>query len=289
MSTTDDEAATTTMIQTACSSGRVAIITGANKGIGYFIALQLGLSGLFSHLILGCRDGARADKAIASMRAELPDSVQVSFEQLTLGDRASHERFVKKIETEFGKADVLVNNAAIAYKGSDPTPFREQCKPTLDVNFRGTVDLTERLIPLLKKGTDARIINVASSMGGRGQLSLDLKQRVSSPDLTMAQLQEFVDDFEQAVLTGTHKEQGFGKSNYGMSKLAVIAATKIWARELEGQVSVACCHPGYCKTDMSSNRGVVFASDGAKNAVLPATMENPPNGAFFWDLQPVEW
>jgi carbonyl reductase 1 len=285
---------------TTAFTGRVAVVTGSNKGIGYFIALQLGLSGLFQHILLGCRDTSRAEQAVNQLKAEFASSntcsaVSVSSYPLTLGDPTSHQEFARHVEDTFGKANVLVNNAAMAYKGADPTPFKEQCKPTLDVNFRGTVDFTERMLPLLRKaaeqGEEARLVNVASMSGRLNQVTDPAKvEKLQSPDLTMPELMELVDGWQASVLNGTHKKEGWGNSNYGMSKLAVIAATKVWARQEQGVgISVNCCCPGYCKTDMSSQNGTRDPADGAKNAVIPATMENPPTGEFFEDYKVGKW
>ena len=127
----------------ASAAGRVAVITGANIGIGYFIALQLGMSGLFQHIILGCRDTNRGQAALARMQPHFPPFVQASYLSLTLGNHDSHVAFREQLETylvqqhqgdknnnsnsdEFlPQVDVLVNNAAMAFKGSDPTPFAQ--------------------------------------------------------------------------------------------------------------------------------------------------------------------
>lgn len=279
----------------AVFAGRVAVVTGSNKGIGYFIALQLGLSGLFQHVLLGCRDTSRAEEAVNRLKAEFTSGVSVSSYPLTLGDQTSHQEFAQHVADTFGKCNVLVNNAAIAYKGADPTPFKEQTKPTLDINFRGTVDFTERMLPLLRRaaveGQDARLVNVASMSGRLNQVTDQAKvDRLTSPDLSMPELMEMMDDFQARVADGTHKEAGWGNSNYGMSKLAVIAATKIWARQEQmPRISVNCCCPGYCKTDMSSQNGTRDPADGAKNAVIPTTMKNPPTGEFFEDFQVGQW
>jgi len=275
------------MINNTCT-GRVAVVTGANKGIGYYIALQLGLSGQFQNVLLGCRDTVRATEAVRSIQAQLPSSVTVSSATLDLGDETSHAQFAATVNEKFGKADVLVNNAALAFKGADPTPFEGQTKPTLDVNYRGTVDFTEKMLPLLKKGEDPRLVSVASMAGRLGQLSPVMQAKFTDPDLTIGQLNSLVNDFERDVMDGTYKSKGWGNSNYGFSKLVVIAATKVWARE-NPEIKVNCCCPGYCKTDMTSQNGRRDPADGAKNAVLPATMENPPTGEYFSDYKVTPW
>ena len=215
------------------TTGRVAIVTGANKGIGYFIALELALSGLFQHIVLGCRDTSRAAQAVQSIQGELASlqsssqPVQVSSAPLIVGNVDSHTSFVNHIRDSFGKVDVLVNNAGMAFKGADPTPFAQQTKPTLDVNYRGTADLTEQLIPLLKQGKDARIVSVASLAGRLNQVSPALQAKFQDPSLTIPELNQLIQDFEDAVQDGTHADKGWSSSNYGMSKLAVTAATKI--------------------------------------------------------------
>lgn len=174
-------------------------------------------------------------------------------------------------------------------KGPIPTPFHEQTKPTLDVNYRGTIHLTEQLLPLLKKGDDPRIANVASMSGSlRTITSNELRTRFRSSSLTIKELDGLVDSFESDVRNGTHRSMGWGNSDYGMSKLALIAATKVLARENPG-VIINCCCPGSCKTDMSSQRGTRQPSEGAKNAVLPATMDDPPTGQYFADFQVSQW
>lgn len=294
-----------TSVAFAESVGRVAAVTGSNKGIGFFIALQLASSGLFSNVILGCRDPTRGEKAVSDIQKEMLRKVDggaatsnsspchISYLPLSLGDKNSHELFQQQLESSFGRLDVLVNNAATAFKGSDPTPFHEQTKPTLDINYRATMDLTMRLLPLMRtKGTDARIVNVASMAGHLGQISSSaLRQELTSPTLTLARLNELVEIFEAAVQKrdGSHRtEEGWGNSNYGTSKLALIAATKVLSRE-ETAIKVNCCCPGYCDTDMTSHKGTRSPDEGAKNAVLPATMSNCPTGQFFQNFQVSEW
>ena len=95
----------------------IAVVTGANKGIGFFAALQLAGSGLFSHVILGCRDPLRGLTALQDLQKQLPEpyktQTDVSFLPLTVGDNDSHIQFQKEIEEKYGKLDVLVNNAGV--------------------------------------------------------------------------------------------------------------------------------------------------------------------------------
>lgn len=262
------------------TANAVAIVTGANKGVGYHIAAQLVASGLFGTVVLACRDPTRGTRAAAEVGGEyLP---------LNVGDPSSADALAQAILEKYGRCDLLVNNAAIAFKAADPTPFNEQTKPTLDVNYRGTVQVTEALLPLLDKQPRARIVNVASMAGKLRQLAPNLQRQFASPSLTLAQLHALVESFEADVSSGTHARNGWGRSNYGFSKLAVIAATKVWARE-HPSISVNAMCPGYCDTDMSSHRGPRPPAEGAKIAVLLATMEQPPSGEFYENMRLSEW
>lgn len=262
--------------------GRVAVVTGANKGIGYCIAQSLVQSGLFGTVILACRDEARGKAAAAALGAD--------FLQLEVGNSDSTTSFAAAVAATYGRLDVLVNNAAIAFKDSDPTPFAEQTAPTLNINYRGTLAVTEALLPLLRAGEDPRVVNVASMAGRLSQLQPVLQAKFSAPSLTLRELDTLVDAFESDVHAGTHKANGWGRSNYGLSKLALIAATKVLTRE-EPSLRANCCCPGYCDTDMSSHRGPRSPQDGAQNAVLLVTTprEQLPSGAFIQNLKESPW
>ena len=140
---------------------RVAVVTGANKGIGFFVAKQLLAS--CSLVILACRDAGRGEaaaKALADPRAR--------FMECDISDGASIAAFAEKLSADVGRCDVLVNNAAIAFKAADPTPFAGQTGPTLRTNVKGTMDLTEKLLPLLEASESGRLVNVASRVGKGG-------------------------------------------------------------------------------------------------------------------------
>jgi len=276
------------------SPSRIAVVTGANKGIGFFIALQLGLSGLFSDVIIGCRDssrGAAAKNAIEEVINEQRQTTKIHSLPLIIGNNQSQNEFCERLETEFGNSvDVLVNNAGFAYKGADPTPFKMQTVKTFEINYYGLVTFTQQMLPFLRKGTDARIVNVASMAGYLGQVSPKLQARFTDPNLTIAQLNGLMKEFENDVQNDVHRKKGWSNSNYGMSKLGVIAATRVFAREeADNKISINSCCPGYCDTDMTSHRGPRSPDDGAKNAVIPATMPNPPTGEHFADYEVARW
>jgi carbonyl reductase 1 len=270
------------------NKGRVAVVTGGDKGIGYHIALQLGSSGLFEHICITCQDHNQAQSVVDELQNQMPTGVNVCCSELVLGDTMSMTGFAKMLEERYSKIDVLVNNAGMAYTHSDPTPIEEQCKTTMNINFRGTCELTEKLLPLLRQGTDPRLINVISAEGRLSQLSEDRQMQFTDDNLTMDQLYSLVDEYERDVLARNHLEKGWGNSCYGMSKLALIAATKVWAHQ-EPDIKVDCCDPGYCKTDMTHMRGERDPADGAKCIVMPATMANPPTGQIFSDYMIASW
>jgi len=267
------------------SQCRVAVVTGANKGIGYQIAHQLCKS-CDMEVILACRDRARGQEAASRLGAK--------FLQLDLSSDDSIAEFVESLSTQFGRLDVLVNNAGMAYKGSDPTPFDQQTGPTLRVNFWGTVCLTDALLPLIRKtvsyGGHPRLVIVSSMAGRLSQLKPELQQQFAARDLDRERLFQLVSKFQVDVANGRHHVEGWGDSNYGLSKLALIAYTKIVAREEGETMRVNACCPGYCNTDMTSNKGPRAAQVGARSAVkLTLLPDDAPTGEFWQDEQVSVW
>lgn len=261
-------------------ASRLAIVTGANKGIGWHIADQLVKAGGF-RVVIACRDAGRGQKAADELGAE--------FAELDVGNEQSIATFAERVASEHGHVDVLVNNAALAFKAADPTPFAQQTGPTLQVNYWGTTRLTDALLPLLRQGKSPRLVNVASMAGRLGQVSPSLQETFASTTLTREELDGLVRKFEADVAAGQHKQEGWGNSNYGFSKLALIAYTKMIARE-EGAMRVNACCPGFCATDMSSHTGPRSAADGARNAVkLVLLPDDAPSGEFWQNEEVSVW
>lgn len=199
----------------------------------------------------------------------------------------------------------------IAFKNSDPTPFREQASPTFKTNFWGTIELIDAMVPLLRKAQieTPQIVNVASQSGRLSILNTDKKKQeeVSSSGLTRERLFKMVRKFEKDVKGGKHKEEGWPSTCYGMSKLALIAFGKVFAHEekegmakrgigggSEGRKAIwlASCCPGWCDTDMSSHSGPRSAEQGARTPAwlaLKGVEDGAKAGGFFYDEKEIDW
>merc|ERR1711959_249654 len=127
-----------------------------------------------------------------------------------------------------GGVSVLVNNAAIAFKARDPTPFEGQTQPTLRTNVFSTNRMTETMLPLLQKGESSRIVFVASQAGTHALsgCSHELQKRWTDPALDIEGVYSLLGNFATSVAQKSHVENGWPSSNYGISKLAVIASCK---------------------------------------------------------------
>lgn len=288
--------ASTSAASGGCPAGRVLVVTGGNKGIGFEIAKQLAATREFGRVILGCRSLERGTAAAAELAESggLGDSVAFEAAELDVANASSVEHFATWLEgAEVGRLDALVNNAGVLVVHA---PFRlDEARRTLDTNYRGLARLTEHLLPLLRAGDQPRLVNVASQLGALGCVPPTRGAAFSAADLTREQLDALVHEFETDVGAGTYAQQGWPTDGYGIysvSKLAVIAFTKLAAREevaAGSPVLVNCCCPGYCATDMTGGHGSYSAAEGAGNAVMLARLETAVNGAFIRHKREAEW
>eukprot|EP00752_Nemacystus_decipiens_P012218 g10832.t1 len=273
---------------------KISVVTGSNKGIGLAIAKKLAQAP-GHRCVLTSRNPALGQKAADELKAEGLDSV--TYKQLDIGDPASVERFASEMEQEYGRVDILVNNAGIAFKGADPTPFTEQAEPTLKTNFFDTAAFTEKLLPLVRKSSAGRVVNVASTSGRLSILpSQGRKDAFTDPHLTKENLSSMMTDFVADVKAGRHAEEGWPNTCYGMSKLGLIAYTNVAARverEAGSTVLVNACCPGYVATDMSSHRGSLTTEEGARTPFMLTQMksldEGGYTGRFFRNEALSEW
>jgi NAD(P)-dependent dehydrogenase (short-subunit alcohol dehydrogenase family) len=235
----------------------IALITGANKGIGFEIARQLGAAG--ATVLLGARDTGRGEAAAKA----LPD-IDVQVIQLDVTSSASIAAAARRIEDTHGGLDVLVNNAGIAID-RDHRPSTvplDIVRATYETNVFGVVAVTNALLPLLRRSPAGRIVNLSSGLG-----SLTL---TSQPDPPWGDLLHLA---------------------YMSSKTALNALTVLYANELrDTPILVNAADPGYCATDLNGGQGFQSAADGARVAVELATLPaGGPSGICKSDLGLIPW
>ncbi|MEV5787401.1 SDR family oxidoreductase [Streptomyces sp. NPDC052287] len=238
----------------------IALVTGANKGIGYQIAAGLGTLGW--SVGVGARDDQRRSAAVEKLRAAGIDAFAVP---LDVTDDASATAAARLIDERAGRLDVLVNNAAITGDmPQEPTRIDPATIHTVvDTNVIGVIRVTNAMLPLLHRSAAPRIVNMSSSVG-----SLTLQ-------------------------SGPAAEQTAGpvSAAYAPSKTFLNSVTLQYARELSGTnilINTGC--PGYVATDLNGFRGVRTPEQGAAIAVRLATLpDDGPTGQFFDDAGVVPW
>jgi NAD(P)-dependent dehydrogenase (short-subunit alcohol dehydrogenase family) len=241
---------------------KVALITGANKGLGLETARQLGALGVT--VLLGSRDKARGESAAATLQAE---SLDVRAVKLDVDDPADYEAVAELIEKDFGVLDILINNAGIQLDGELNTSTtlsvtEDELRRTLNTNFFAVVTLTRTLLPLLRRSAAGRIVNLSSILG-----SLTLHAAADSP---IASVKMFAYDTSKAAL-----------NSFTIHLADALKDTKI---------KVNSAHPGWVKTDMGTDAAPMNIVDGAKTSVWLATLpEDGPTGGFFHMKDTLPW
>ncbi|EJU15038.1 short-chain dehydrogenase/reductase SDR [Sphingomonas sp. LH128] len=232
------------------NDNRIALVTGANKGIGLEIARQLAQAGI--HVLVGARDPGRGSAAVAELSAT---GLQSQFVRLDLADHGSIAAAAEAIAAEHGRLDILVNNAGIldAEDGPPSSGSPEAARRIMDTNFVGTLAVTQAMLPLLRQSPAGRIVNLSSSLG-----SLTLNGDPSST-------------YYAVRLIG-----------YNASKAALNMLTVTLAEELRGtSVVVNSVSPGFVKTDLNGNTGIMTPEEGARLPVKYALLgEDAVSGSF---------
>lgn len=241
----------------------VALVTGANKGIGYEICRQLGSGG--ATVLLGARDPKRGEEAAAALRRDA--GLDVYPVVLNVTDPAMIQAAAAHINERFGRLDALVNNAGISGDFTRQTPSvadMETMRDVFETNFFGVMMVTNAMIPLLQRSNAPRIVNVSSSIGS----------------LTLA------------TDPNNYRSQVPARAAYPSSKTALNMLTVQYARELRDRgFLVNLADPGLTDTDfirntggMSGQRPSRTAAQAAKVAVRLVTLgPDGPNGGFFND------
>jgi Short-chain dehydrogenases of various substrate specificities len=240
-------------------SNLVALVTGANKGIGLEISRQLASKGAF--VFLGARDQKRGEAAAAELTAA---GLEVAYLAVDLNDIEGIATAASTIEARYGRLDILINNAGIVDPRDGPpsSASPEAARRILETNFIGTLAVTQAMLPLLKQSGAGRIVNVSSSLG-----SLTLNGDASSP-------------YYSARLIA-----------YNASKAALNMLTIQLAEELRGTpIVVNSVSPGYVQTDLTGHQGFMTAEEGARLPVEYALLgPSAVTGRFVEPGQETPW
>jgi NAD(P)-dependent dehydrogenase (short-subunit alcohol dehydrogenase family) len=238
---------------------KIALVTGANKGIGFEIARQLGGQGMFT--LVGSRDEERGLAAAAALTAQGLSAAAVAID---VTDDASISRAAKEIGQRYGHLDVLVNNAGItgSFRGAPSEVTPDQLRQVYDTNVFGAVAVTNAMLPLLRRSPAGRIVNMSSGLGSLAQSS-DPGSEFGSYNLI----------------------------TYQSSKTALNAVTVGYAKELrETPIKVNAADPGFTATDLNNHRGYRTVEQAAVIAVRLATLgADGPTGTFQDENGPVPW
>lgn len=240
---------------------KVALITGANRGLGLDTARKLGQQGIT--VLVAARELTKSEATAATLKKEGIDARAI---KLDVTNPADYAAAAKSIEKDFGVLDILVNNAGIFLDNRGPnetsTLSAEVLRKTFDTNFFAVVGLTQALLPLLRKSKAGRIVNLSSVLG-----SLTLHATKGSP---------------------VYDAKTFA---YNASKAALNSFTIHLAHELANtKIKVNSAHPGWVKTEMGGEGAMLEIEDGVKTSVQLATLpEDGPTGGYFHMGESLPW
>jgi NAD(P)-dependent dehydrogenase (short-subunit alcohol dehydrogenase family) len=239
---------------------KIALITGATRGLGFETARQLGREGVF--VLLGARDLASGQGKAEALRAE---GLAVEAIEIDLNRPDTIDAAASSIGERFGRLDILINNAGILLLDTDDFPSvaaTDTMRETLEVNFIGTVIVTQKMLPLIRKSASGRIVNLSSSVG-----SLWWNGDPDNPNPNVKWL-------------------GYAASKAAVNMLTVQLAFEL--RDTPIKVNSIC--PGYVMTDLNKGGGYVTIEDGVRASVKYALLDDTgPTGQFFNTQGPINW
>ncbi|KPI98444.1 Carbonyl reductase [NADPH] 1 [Papilio xuthus] len=271
-------------------SSKVAVVTGANKGIGFSIVK--GLCQRFDGVVyLTSRDEGRGRAAVAELNKL---GMKPEYHQLDVTDRPSVARFADHLRQRHGGLDLLVNNAAVA-NSVDLYNSYEENEEIVRINYKSILLIQELIFPLVRD--NGRIVNISSDCGHLSNVKNKYWiERLSGKNLTMEDINEFVEWFLDSCKNGTFKREDIADEGtvaaYRVAKVALSAATILQQKELKKRnISVNSLHPGLVRTDMTCGVGFYSADEAAETPLYllleaPATLQ----GAYIWyDRKVLDW
>jgi NAD(P)-dependent dehydrogenase (short-subunit alcohol dehydrogenase family) len=238
---------------------KIVLITGANKGLGFETARQLGAKGYT--VLVGARDETKGLSAVEKLKSEGFDA---DFIEIDATNAETIKSAAEKVGEKYGKLDVLVNNAGIALDSTEKASEigLDIIRKTFDTNFFGVIAITQTFLPLIKKSDNGRIVNVSSGLGSLTQNA--------DPNWAFSAVKPLA---------------------YNSSKTALNAFTVILAHELKDtNIKVNSADPGYTATDLNGNSGPKTVAEGASIITDLATLPNDgATGSYFDDQGVLPW
>ncbi|XP_020984071.1 (+)-neomenthol dehydrogenase isoform X2 [Arachis duranensis] len=266
---------------------RYAVVTGANKGIGFGICKKLASTGGVV-VVLTARDEKRGLEAIERLKKEFALSDDsLLFHQLDVTDPLSVASLAAFVKTRFGKLDILKRGELTGWTDWNIIVRQnyELAKECVETNFFGAERVTEALLTLLQLSTSPRIVNVSSAMGVLKHIPNEWARGLFEDidNLTNQKLgdvlREFLKDYKQGSLES--KKWPIVVSGYTMSKAALNAYTRMLAKKFPN-FRVNCVCPGFVKTDLNENTGFMSIDEGAESLVRLALLpDDSPSGQFY--------
>ncbi|XP_073087490.1 carbonyl reductase [NADPH] 1-like [Manis javanica] len=277
------------------SYSRVALVTGANRGIGLTILRSL-CQQFSGDVVLTARDAAQGHAAVQQLQAE---GLSPRFHLLDICNLQSIRALRDFLLKEYRGLDVLVNNAGIAFK-DDRTSLHFQAEMTMKTNFFGTRDVCTELLPLVKP--QGRVVTLSSTLClvALKRCSPELQQKFTSETITEEELVGLMNKFVEDTKNGVHLKKGWPSVKlvpYAVSKVGLTVLSRIQARKLSEQrtgdkILLNSCCPGWVRTDMGGPNALKSPEEGAETpvylALLPSNAEGP-HGEFVLEKNVVQW
>ncbi|KAH0777193.1 hypothetical protein KY290_008604 [Solanum tuberosum] len=286
---------------------KYAVVTGANKGIGFETVKQLANSGVT--VVLTARDEKRGTEATSLLNEQ--GFSNVVFHQLDVQNAQSIDSLAKFIQKQYGRLDILVNNAGASGVVPNEDVLRamnidlvdwlpgktfddiqavmkttyKQAKLCLDTNYYGVKNVTEALLPLLQNSPSPRIVNVSSRRGALNRMPNEERRKELGDieNLTEDKIDEILQNFLHDLKQDALEVNGWQMSGpvYSISKLSLNAYTRVLARKYL-KMCINCVHPGFVNTDITWHTGTMPVEEGAEGPVMLALLpDGGPTGCYF--------
>jgi len=269
---------------------RVAVVTGANRGIGF--AIVRNLAKVFNGSVyLTARNENSAKESVEKLKNE---GVNCKFHQLDINDLSSIKRLAEYLKENYGGLDVLINNAGVICMPESKLPMKEQLKNTVNTNYFGTLNVCTTLFPLLRP--HARVVNVTSDWGCIFHIkNQEIKKQLMAKDLTINKISSTMNHFIELAGDANYDDdiwESYMVSKNGCNALTGVQQKIFDTDRPEDDIIISAVHPGEVTTDMNPDHGTIMPDQSSETIVYLATItENPdiPKGAYWYEKKVLDW